>query len=86
MKILNFKPRNVGSVVGTFSVEMPSGMLLHECSLMHSGEREWINPPQRQYEVNGEKKYAKLVDFISRDRKDAWESMVMAALREGGHV
>jgi hypothetical protein len=80
IEVTNWKALNKGSLVGLFSVVLPSGLILHECSLFVKGEKRWINGPQKTFKTNGETKYTPMLEFIDRATSDRFRDSVIAAL------
>jgi hypothetical protein len=80
-QISNWKPCPKRSLVGFFSIELPSGLVLHECSYHRkTADDRWVGLAARKYEKNGEVGYAPLVEFSSRESKRKFQEQAMAAL------
>ena len=80
--ISDWKPFERGALRGFFDVLLPSGLILHGCSLAEKDGKRWVNPPQRQIK-NGEKtRYEKTVSFVDRETSDKFNKAVVAALDE----
>ena len=64
MEIINYKPVNKGAFQGSFSFKMKVGefmWVVHNCQLMMSNGRRWINLPQKEYtDTAGQKKWFSL--------------------------
>lgn len=85
MKIDNWRPNNYGGKkLGSFNLELDSGMTLVDCSLVNGENGQFIGLPQKPYEKDGEKKYAATVKFWDRERQDKFNAAVIAALKEQG--
>ncbi len=64
MKILKYKANETPSALkGSFSLELPTGMVINDCRYFVKADSRWIAMPQRQYEKDGEKRYYNLVTF-----------------------
>ncbi len=64
--VREFQPRNHGDLVGFFTIETPSGLVIHDCRLFKNGKR-WIGLPSRQYsKSDGTTAYAQIIDFASK--------------------
>jgi DNA-binding cell septation regulator SpoVG len=85
MKIENWRPNTFGGKkLGTFSLELPSGMTLVDCSVVNGDKGHFIGLPQKSYEKDGQTKYVALVKFWDREKQTRFDEMVLAALREAG--
>lgn len=83
LAVSNFKPFAKGSLVGFFDVELPSGLILRECSLYSKDGKRWINPPSRKFTgKDGETKYQRMVDFASGKAANQFRDAVVAAIDE----
>lgn len=79
-QISNWRPRESGSLRGFFSLLLPSNMIIHDCQLFEKGDRRWINLPTRQYESQGERKFAPIIEFSDRDAEDRFRHQALSAL------
>ena len=81
VRVINWRKLEKGTLRGFFDVELPSGMVLKECSLHEKGDSRWVNAPSRKFEgKGGETKYQRLVDFSSRRIAERFRSDVLHAL------
>lgn len=63
------------------SLELPSGLILHGCTLHKQNGSRWIGVPARQYEKSdGEKSWMRLVDFTSKDARERFQAAALAAV------
>lgn len=82
--IRNWRPYSGDSrtLLGFFSLVLESGMVLNDCRLQKSKEGQpFIGLPQRQYEDNGETKYARNIDFVDRETNDRFQKLALDAFR-----
>lgn len=86
----NWRPLRKGSLIGFVSVSMPSGMAIHEISVLETNGRFWAAPPakpmvDRDGRVmigdDGKRRYSPLVEFASKELRSRWSDSVIAALR-----
>lgn len=95
-EVTEWRPLSSNTMRGLFSVQLPSGLLLHGCSL-HVGDRgPWISLPSKVRVSHGEVStylgkpvYDKVVEIPDRERRDAFQAAVLAALAahpEAGRV
>src|SRR5262245_57394416 len=79
--ISDCKPHQKNTLQGFFSATLPSGLVFHSLMLHERNCQRWISFPAREYiDVNGEKQYARFVDFISRERANPFRDQILAAL------
>jgi hypothetical protein len=88
---------NRNSLVGAFTVTLPSGMIINGCMLHRSpnGGSEWIGIPGAvQLEKDGTVKragdgkpvYRTIVRFKSRDVYERFQTPILEELRRLGHL
>jgi len=79
MKIENMRKINKGTLKAFFDVDLVK-VKIKSCKLVQQdGQAAWITGPDEKYEVNGETKYRKLVEFAD---KDLQARILAAALEE----
>jgi hypothetical protein len=94
---MNFKrlaTRSDASLKASFDVELPSGMILHECMLFIGsfGKIAWASPPakaqinsrnQVMQDKSGNRLYEATVSFADRATELRWSASVLAVLTTG---
>ncbi len=93
MQVREFRPMTSGALVGFCTVELPSGMVVHDCTVFDKDGRRWVNPPGRpqldkskQVVVkDGRVQYSPALSFASKDRYSAFSDAVIAELDALGH-
>ena len=87
--ISDWKPMNRGALRGFCTVSMPSGMTVHEVSIMQSHGRAWASPPSKpmldrdgraMVDDAGGRRYAPIFTFASAEIRNKWSSAVIDAL------
>ena len=87
--ISDWKPMNRGALRGFCTVSMPSGMTVHEVSIMQSHGRAWASPPSKpmldrdgraMVDDAGKRRYAPIIEFATKDIRDRWSDAIIAAL------
>ena len=87
---IHWTPRQSGALRGFAYVEFPSGLVFHECGVFEQGGKWWASPASKPQvgrdgtvlkEVNGKTKYAPVVTFADKARRDLWSNTLIAALR-----
>lgn len=85
--ISNWKTLERNTLRGFFTVAMPSGLILHNCSLHIKNTSRWVGLPSQKYtDKNGTIGYTAMVEFTSREAADKFRDLVMEALEEAGHL
>lgn len=94
--ITDWRPLASNTMRGLFSVLLPSGLLLHGCSLHIGDKGPWVSLPSRVRVSHGEVStylgkpvYDKVVEIPDRERRDAFQAAVLDALAahpEAGQV
>jgi DNA-binding cell septation regulator SpoVG len=87
LQITNFS-RIAGrpSLRAFFTIELPSGMAIHSCSLHEKNGSRWVAMPaeKRTNREDGKTSYKPLVEFISRQVADNFRRQVIQALEAEG--
>lgn len=79
--ITNLRKLEKGSLVGFFDVELPSGLILRECSLFSKDGRRWVNlPSQKNTGRDGKAIYKHMVEFATRELADKFRDEVLLAI------
>lgn len=85
-RILSWRPfcNDARTLRGFFSVELPSGLVLHGCKLMVGPKGQpWIAPPATKREVpDGKPIWDPIVDFRDRETRDRFTAAVLDALAQ----
>lgn len=64
MKITKLRPCNKGALRAFFNLEIEKmGIEIRDMALYQKDGRFWVNLPSREFEVDGEKKWAPLIRF-----------------------
>jgi DNA-binding cell septation regulator SpoVG len=80
-EISNWKPIVKGALRGFFSVALPSGMVLHDCTAYEKDGKRWVNGPSKSFTAkDGKVTYKPLVDFADKATRDKFSASVLAAL------
>ena len=86
----NWKPLRKGSLIGFVSITMPSGITIHEVSILETNGRFWASPPSKpmidrngvvMIDDAGKRRYSALIEFADRDTRSRWSDSVVEALR-----
>lgn len=86
----NWKPLRKGALVGFVSVSMPSGLVIHEISVLETNGRFWASPPSKpmidrngvvMIGDDGKRRFASIIEFATREIRSRWSAAVVAAVR-----
>jgi hypothetical protein len=89
-KITAFKSIRAGALIGFVDVTLPSGMILHRCSIFTKDDKAWASPPSKQVisrdgtiqrTADGKTRYEPTVSFKDRWTQERWSTAVIEALR-----
>ena len=79
--ISGWKPHAKGSLKGFFTASLPSGLVLHSLMLHEKGEARWVGFPSREWTNDqGEKQYARFIEFRDRRTADRFRDALLDAL------
>jgi hypothetical protein len=79
--IEEFKAVTRNSLRGFARVRLPSGMILHDVVVHHSGETWWAGPAARPVpDKAGKSTWQPIVTFVSKELRDRFSASVIAAL------
>jgi hypothetical protein len=71
------------SLVGTFDLEMPSGLIVRGVMLLEKDGAQWINFPSKEWtKSDGTKGYFPLLEFASREIKERFQRLVLPLARK----
>lgn len=90
IRITDWKPVRKGALLGFARMEMPSGMVLIDCTILTGANGPWASPPGKPMvgsdgtvarDANNKTRYTAVVDFVSREHRTRWSEAVIAALQ-----
>ena len=79
-EISDWKARQNGTLCAFFTIILPSGLIIHDCSLHQKADRRWIGLPSREYTSQGQRKFSPIVAFTNRDAEDRFRFQALAAI------
>jgi hypothetical protein len=88
--VSDFKPIRAGALRGFADAHLPSGMILHRCSIFAKDDKAWASPPSKQVigrdgtvqkTADGKNRYEATVSFVDRATQERWSAAVIEALR-----
>jgi DNA-binding cell septation regulator SpoVG len=90
LTVENFRAISAGALRGIVDVTLPSGMVLHRCSIFAKDGKAWASPPSKQVigrdgtvqkTTDGRSRYEATVSFIDRATGERWSNAVIEALQ-----
>ena len=79
--IADWRPHEKGSLKGFFRATLPSGLTLNGLMLHERDGARWLGLPAREWtDQQGEKQYAKIIEFIDRPTANKFRDAVLDAL------
>lgn len=89
--ILEWREMRRNSLLGFARVELPSGMILNDVTIMSGDRGPWASPPSKPMigrdgtvmkDGSGKTKYSPIIEFSSKDLRDRWSESVIDAMRD----
>lgn len=91
MKILDWRPMRKNSLHGFAKLELPSGMVIADVTILAGERGAWASPPSKPMidcegaalkDQNGKIRYSPIIEFTSKEIRDRFSTAVIAALLE----
>ena len=91
IRCTRFTPLAKGALRGFCDLALDSGMVIHDCTVMESGGRRWVNLPGKPqldrnrnlvHDEGGKLAYVPVISIADRARKDAFNTQALAAVEE----
>lgn len=81
ISIIAWKPYKKNTLCGFLSLSLPSGMIIHDCTLHEKNNSRWIGLPGKPYDKpDGTKAYSPIIEIPNRDTSDRFQAIALAAL------
>jgi DNA-binding cell septation regulator SpoVG len=90
IKILEWRQHKKDTLLGFAKVELPSGMVLLDVTILTGERGPWASPPSKPMidregaalkDAAGDLRYAPIIEFASREIRDRWSAAVIEAMR-----
>ncbi len=87
--VSDWRPLRKGALRGFVTATLPSGMILHEISVLETNGKAWCSPPSKpmvdrdgrvMLDDNGKRRYSPIIEFSSKEIRDRFSASVIAAL------
>ncbi len=88
--ILDWRPMTKGKLLGFAKVELPSGMILADVTVLLGDRGPWASPPSKPMvgrdgtaltDAAGKIRYSPIVEFASKEIRDRFSTAVIDAMR-----
>jgi hypothetical protein len=89
--IESFSPMMKNTLLGFATVQMPSGLVFHDCGVHRTGDRLWVSPASKpmldrngtqMWDAAGKLRWTPIVSFKDKPTRDKWSNAVISALKE----
>ncbi len=89
-RLKKWTPHRSGALLGFCSVQLPSGMILHDIRIMAGKNGPWCAmPAQKQLDRDGRARldannkpiYSQIIEFVDRATADKFSSLVLDLVR-----
>jgi hypothetical protein len=81
IQIADFKPHEKNTLKAFFTATLPSGLVLDDLMLHQKGDARWVSFPGREYkDAQGNKQYARFIEFANREAADRFRNAMLEAL------
>lgn len=82
-KILNWRALSKGTAIGTFTIILPSGLVIRDCIAFQKKDSRWLGMPRQRYtDKQGQECFSTIVDFRDRTVAESFRKMVFQAIDE----
>ena len=88
--IRDWRPMRKGSLLGFARIELPSGMLISDVTILTGERGPWASPPSKPMigkdgtaltDSNGKLRYSPIIEFTSKEVRDRFSAAVIEAMR-----
>jgi hypothetical protein len=76
----NWKEHTRNTLKGFFDLELPSGLIIHDCMLHEKNGKRWVGLPARPYQKDGKTEYARILGFDSAEAHARFQEEAVAAV------
>ena len=90
IRILDWRPMRKGSLLGFAKVELSSGMIISDVTILTGERGSWASPPSKPMigrdgtvltDDKGKVRYSPIVEFNSKETRSRWSGVVIEAMR-----
>jgi DNA-binding cell septation regulator SpoVG len=81
-RVKSWRPYSKNTLRGYLTLKLPSGLVINDISLHEKNGSRWTSMPAKQYELNGEKTWAPLIEFSDRESRESFQQLALEAISE----
>lgn len=90
IKVLDWRELHKGALLGFAKVQLPSGMILSDVTILAGSSGPWASPPSKPMigrdgavmkDDKGKVRYSPIIEFASKEIRDKWSGAVIDAMR-----
>ena len=90
ISILDWRPLRKNSLLGFAKVELPSGMIISDVTILTGTNGPWASPPSKPQvgrdgavlkDASGKVRYTPIIEFKDKQTRDRWSAAVIEAMR-----
>jgi hypothetical protein len=78
--VKEWKPYSKNTLLGFLSLELPSGLVLHDLTLHRRGDDRWLSMPAKSFDKDGAKGWAPLIEFSTKESRDKFQAAALSAM------
>jgi DNA-binding cell septation regulator SpoVG len=78
--ISHWRPHAKNTLLGFCSLTLPSGLVLHDCTIHTKNGIRWVSLPARRYEKDGKVSYSPLIDFTTSRSRQRFQALALDAV------
>lgn len=78
--VREWRPYSKHTLQGFLSLELPSGLIVHGITLHEKNDSRWVSMPAREYLKDGQKTWAPIIEFTSKESRDRFQAAALAAI------
>ena len=80
INISRYREHRKGPLVAYMSLDLPSGMTIHDVGYFQKDGKRWIGLPSKDREVEGKRKFFPIVEFRDHAMNERFTTLVLAAV------
>src|SRR5580698_8717048 len=88
-QVLDWRPLRKNALLGFAKVQLPSGMVIHDVTILTGDRGAWASPPSKPLigrdgtviKDGAKTRYAPVIEFATKETRDRFSSGVIDALR-----
>lgn len=77
----DFKPRSKNTLMGFVTLTLPSGLMIHGCTIHRKNESRWVSLPAREYtKEDGTRSWVPVIEFATDDARKRFQAEAIKAV------